>query len=61
MAGNGRRCRSRRDYAADVAQTVRAAAVISKDLRSRRHVGGSNGVTAVGVRSYPMARTVRNG
>ena len=47
MAGNGRRCWSRRNYAADVAQPVRAAAAISKDLRSRRHVGGSNGVTAV--------------
>ena len=43
MAGNGRRCRSRRDNAADVAQTVRAAAASSKDLRSRRHVGGSIG------------------
>ena len=48
MAGNGRRCRSRWDYAADVAQTVRAAAASSKDLRSRRHVGGSNGVTEIG-------------
>jgi len=38
-----------------------AAAAVSKDLRSRRHVGGSNGVTAVGVRRYPMARAVRNG
>jgi hypothetical protein len=35
MAGNGRRCRSRRDYAADVAQTVRAGALSRQDLMSR--------------------------
>jgi hypothetical protein len=35
MAGNGRRCRSRRDYAADVAQAVRAGALSAQDLMSR--------------------------
>jgi hypothetical protein len=35
MAGNGRRCRSRRNYAADVAQTVRAGALSRQDLMSR--------------------------
>ena len=35
MAGNGRRSRSRRDHAADVAQTVRAGALSPKDLMSR--------------------------
>jgi hypothetical protein len=35
MAGNGRRCRSRWDNAADVAQTVRAAALSPQDLMSR--------------------------
>ena len=39
MAGNGRRCRSRWDNAADVAQTVRAAALSPQDLMSR-HAGG---------------------
>ena len=31
MAGNGRRCRSRRDYAADVAQAVRAGALSAQE------------------------------
>jgi hypothetical protein len=35
MAGNGRRCRSRWDNAADVAQTVRAGALSPQDLMSR--------------------------
>jgi hypothetical protein len=35
MAGNGRRCRSRRNYAADVAQTVRAGVLSPQDLMSR--------------------------
>jgi hypothetical protein len=39
MAGNGRRCRSRWDNAADVAQTVRAGALSPQDLMSR-HAGG---------------------
>jgi hypothetical protein len=39
MAGNGRRCRSRWDNAADVAQTVRAGALSPQDLMSR-HADG---------------------
>jgi hypothetical protein len=39
MAGNGRRCRSRWDNAADVAQTVRAGALSPQHLMSR-HAGG---------------------
>jgi hypothetical protein len=35
MAGNGRRCRSRRDYAADVARTVKAGALSPRHLMSR--------------------------
>jgi hypothetical protein len=35
MAGNGRRCRSRWDNAADVAQTVRAGALSPQDLMIR--------------------------
>ena len=41
MAGNGRRSRSRRDYAADVAQTVRAGAVSPQGLMSRLRPGGT--------------------
>jgi hypothetical protein len=39
MAGNGRRCRSRRDYAADVAHTVRARVLSPQDLMSRPDSG----------------------
>ena len=35
MAGNGRRCRSRWDNAADVARTVRAGALSPHDLMIR--------------------------
>jgi hypothetical protein len=35
MAGNGRRCRSRRDDAADVAQTVKVGALSPQHLMSR--------------------------
>jgi hypothetical protein len=35
MAGNGRRCRSRRDYAAHVARTVKAGALSPQHLMSR--------------------------
>jgi hypothetical protein len=35
MAGNGRGSRSRGDYAADVAQAVRAGALSAQDLMSR--------------------------
>ena len=50
MASNGRGRRSRWDHAADVAQTVRAAAASSKDLRSRRPCPAALAVvTAVGV------------
>ena len=50
MASNGRSRRSRWDHAADVAQTVRAAAASSKDLRSWRPCPAALAVvTAVGV------------
>jgi hypothetical protein len=43
MAGNGRRSRSRWDYAADVAQSVRAAQASSSALRAvGACIGGSS-------------------
>ena len=47
MAGNGRRCRSRWDHAADVAQTFRTGRASSTASGCRRHVGGSSGLMTV--------------